>query len=119
MDAFTALAEPTRRRIVELLAAEGQLPASEIARQFPMSAPAISQHLKALREADLVCMEKQAQFRIYRVNPAAMLALEEWARQMRQTWNARLDALDSFLEAHQAGESSASQGPGVDGDQSQ
>ena len=111
MDAFTALAEPTRRHIVELLATEGQLSSSEIARQFPMSAPAISQHLKVLREADLVQMEKQAQFRIYRVNPAAMLALEEWARQMRQKWNGRLDSLDAFLEAHQAAESQPPDGP--------
>ncbi len=77
MDVFTALADPTRRAIVELLADGGQLSSSAIAGQFPVSAPAISQHLKVLREANLVEMEKQAQWRIYRVNPKAMLELED------------------------------------------
>jgi DNA-binding transcriptional ArsR family regulator len=98
MDKFSALADPTRRKIIELLARDGQLPAAEISAQFPMSAPAISQHLKVLYEARLVQVEKRAQQRIYRVNPDAMLELEDWARQMRQLWNQRFDALELVLE---------------------
>lgn len=98
MDIFTALADPTRRKIIELLARYGQLPATEISDHFPVSPQAISQHLKVLRKADLVQVEKRAQQRIYRINPHAMLELEEWARQLRQLWDQRFDALEQVLE---------------------
>jgi DNA-binding transcriptional ArsR family regulator len=99
MDVFSALAEPTRRNIVEMLASQGQLSVSEISERFPVSAPAISQHLKVLREAELVRVEKRAQQRIYRINPEAMLELEGWARRVRTLWDERYDALDRVLEA--------------------
>ena len=98
MDKFAALADPTRRKIMELLAGDGQLPAAEIAAHFSISAPAISQHLKVLQEARLVSVEKKAQQRIYRINPQAMLELEDWARQVRQHWNRRFDDLEMVLE---------------------
>ena len=94
MDKFHALAEPTRRQIVEMLAREGALTAGDIQARFSVSAPAISQHLKVLREADLV--------RIYRVNPEAMLEMEEWARRVRQLWTGRFDALEALLRAEQS-----------------
>jgi DNA-binding transcriptional ArsR family regulator len=99
MDKFSALADPTRRSILEMLANRGQLSASEISEKFPVSPPAISQHLKVLREADLVLMEKRGQQRIYQINPDAMLEVEEWARKMTQRWNDRFDALEKLLEA--------------------
>ena len=99
MDIFSALADPTRRKIMELLANNGQLTATEISDNFEMTPPAISQHLKILREANLVHMEKQAQQHIYRINPEAMLELEGWARQLTELWNGRLDALDRLLHA--------------------
>ena len=99
MDMFTALADPTRRKIMEMLAKYGQLSASEIYAQFPVSPPAISQHLKVLRESNLVQVEKRAQQRIYQINPDAMLELEGWANQLRQLWNQRFDALDEVLES--------------------
>ncbi len=99
MDMFTALADPTRRKIIELLAREGQLPATEIYDHFPVSPQAISQHLKVLREAKLVQVEKRAQQRIYQINPHVMLELEDWARRMAQMWNQRFDALEKVLEA--------------------
>lgn len=98
MDPFTALADPTRRTILEMLARRGEMPASEIAAQFDMSAPAVSQHLKVLREAGLVSVEKQAQRRIYRLNAAAVLEIENWARRMTEVWEQRLDALEKFLK---------------------
>ncbi len=98
MDPFTALADPTRRTILEMLAWRGEMPASEIAAQFDMSAPAVSQHLKVLREAGLVSVEKQAQRRIYRLNAAAVLEIENWARRMTEVWERRLDALEKFLK---------------------
>lgn len=99
MDIFTALAEPTRRNIVEMLASRGQLSATAISDRFRTSPPAISQHLKVLREASLVRVERRGQQRIYRINPPAMLELERWAKQTRQRWNERFDALDKVLEA--------------------
>src|SRR5437868_14945469 len=94
MDMFTALAEPTRRNIIEMLAAQGQLSATAIADKFHMSFSAISQHLKVLREAELVTMEKRAQQRLYEVNPDALTELEKWANQM----NKRFDKLDKILK---------------------
>jgi DNA-binding transcriptional ArsR family regulator len=102
MDKFHALAEPTRRQIVEMLAREGELTAGEIQSRFNVSAPAISQHLKVLREAGLVQVEKRAQQRIYRVNPDSMLELEAWAKRVRQLWAGRFDALEALLREEQS-----------------
>ena len=96
---FYALAEPTRRDIIELLASNGQLSATDISNNFAVSAPAISQHLKVLREADFVRVEKRAQQRIYRINPEAMSEIEEWVQEMTRQWNARFNVLDKILEA--------------------
>jgi DNA-binding transcriptional ArsR family regulator len=98
MDLFYALADPTRRKILELLASQGQLTATQIYANFTVSPPAISQHLKVLREARLVKMEKRAQQRIYQINPQAMLELEDWSKQLAQQWNQRLDSLDELLK---------------------
>lgn len=96
MDAFTALADPTRRNILEMLATNGSLAATDIYKHFTASAPAISQHLKALKTANLVRVEKRAQKRIYYVNPEPMRELEKWiqifTQQMQQTHD-RLEAL--------------------------
>lgn len=98
MDIFSALAEPTRRTIVELLASRGPLPATEIYEQFHVSHPAISQHLKVLREANVVRMEKRAQQHVYRLNPDALFALEGWASHVTHLWNQRFDVLERVLE---------------------
>jgi DNA-binding transcriptional ArsR family regulator len=75
MDAFAALADPTRRRIIEMLA-ERELAAGEIARRFDMTAPAVSQHLKILRTADLVRVRNDAQRRIYALDPRGLADLD-------------------------------------------
>lgn len=97
MDIFSALAEPTRRNIIEMLAAKGELSATDISDKFQISAPAISQHLKVLREARLVEMERRAQQRIYKINPAAMGQLEKWLKKLTKQWNQRFDALERVL----------------------
>ncbi len=106
MDTFSALADPTRRKIIEILASSGQLSATEICEKFPVSSPAISQHLKVLREASLVHVEKRAQKRIYRLNPEALLALGDWTKQIAQLWSLRFDALEKVLEAEKKKNSS-------------
>ncbi len=98
MDRFDALSEPNRRKIIELLANRGPLSASEISEQFEVSAPAISQHLKVLREANLVRVAKRAQQRIYSINPEAFQDLEAWARQVSRLWNERFDRLEQLLQ---------------------
>ena len=99
MDTFSALADPTRRKILELLARDGPISATEIVGHFLLSPPAISQHLKVLRDAHLVHMDKRAQQRMYRINPDALLELEQWAKRMTQLWNQRFDAFEKVLEA--------------------
>jgi DNA-binding transcriptional ArsR family regulator len=91
-DSFTALADPTRRRIVEALAA-GPLSSGEIAARFPISAPAVSQHLKALKAARLVRVRSEAQRRIYEIDPEGVEAVAGWADGLRRHWAARLDGL--------------------------
>lgn len=94
---FQALAEPTRREIIETLAKKGRLTATAIAGRFRSSPPAVSQHLKVLREAKLVIVEKKARQRIYRINPGKMLELEHWAKKITDRWNERLGRLDGLL----------------------
>ena len=96
-DLFTALSVPKRRLIVELLSERGQMSSTEISDEFKITSAAISQLLKVLREAEVVKMEKRAQQRLYDLNPQALEGLEEWARTMKQTWNARFEQLDQLL----------------------
>jgi DNA-binding transcriptional ArsR family regulator len=98
MDMFVALADPTRRNFLELLATSGELSATAIYEQFSISPQAISQHLKVLREANLVEMEKRAQKHLYRLNPQTLSQFEAWVQQTRLRWSERFDALDAALE---------------------
>jgi DNA-binding transcriptional ArsR family regulator len=101
MDMFSALAEPTRRNILEVLAHSGQMSASDIYHKFHTSPQAISQHLKVLRDTQLVTVEKRAQQRIYKINPEAVLELDGWIKTLTRHWNARFDALEKVLEEEQ------------------
>jgi len=98
MDALVALAEPRRRRVVELLARGGQLSASQICQQFDVTPQAISQHLRVLREANVIRMERRAQRRLYALNPRSMEEIQRWAAQMAQMWNHRLDRVERALK---------------------
>jgi DNA-binding transcriptional ArsR family regulator len=98
MDMFEALADPTRRNILELLASSGELPATAIYEHFKISPQAISQHLKVLREAHLVLMEKHAQQRLYRLNPQKLSEFEIWVQKTKQVYEERFEALDAVLE---------------------
>lgn len=94
---MTALAEPRRQQIVELLAKKAPLKATDIASHFDVTPAAVSQHLKVLREAKVVMMTKRAQQRLYRINPQAFAELEQWSRRMKETWTARFDQLEALL----------------------
>ena len=99
MDKFSALGDPNRRRIVELLANHGPLTATEISEKFSVSPSAISQHLKILREAGLIQMKKKAQKRIYAIDSAAVHEMENWAKRLTARWEQRFDALKRIIEA--------------------
>jgi DNA-binding transcriptional ArsR family regulator len=102
VEPFVALADPTRRRIVEALAG-GPLASGEIAARFPISAPAVSQHLKALKAAGLVRVRSAAQRRIYEIDPDGIEAVAGWADGIRRYWAARLEGLEAELAKQEEG----------------
>lgn len=97
MDRFIALADPTRRQIIESLCA-GEQSFGDIADKFEMSRPAVSQHLKVLRNHGLVTVRAEAQRRIYGLDVAGLDEVNEWLTKVRQYWNVRLDKLERELE---------------------
>lgn len=97
MDTFSAVADPTRRAILDLLV-EGERPAGDLVGAFPgISQPAVSKHLKVLRDADLVSVRVHAQQRIYRLQPKALADLDAWVAKYKVFWLERLDALERHL----------------------
>jgi len=106
--AFGALADPTRRAVLDLLRA-GRRPAGEIARAFPVSRPAISKHLRVLRRAHLVEERREGRQRLYQLNPTPLRAVDSWLEQYRSFWTASLENLKAFVEAEYAKELSASE----------
>ena len=94
MEALEALADPTRRRIVELLA-DGERSVAELTREFPISQPAISRHLRVLRERGLVRARPEGQRRVYALEPEPFAELDEWLARYRSFWSNRLDALET------------------------
>ena len=94
---FDVLAEPNRRRILDLLRTE-ERPVSDLVDALDVSQPAVSKHLRVLREAGLVESRTDAQRRIYRVRPEPLRELDEWLRPYREMWTSSLDALERHLE---------------------
>jgi DNA-binding transcriptional ArsR family regulator len=101
MLSLAAIADPTRRRIVELLA-KGDHTSGELVEVFDLSAPAISQHLNVLRDAGLVTTRAAGQTRIQTLNPAGLDELDAWLDKTRAFWSRRLDALERELRAEDA-----------------
>src|SRR5260370_39190002 len=98
MDMFVALSDPTRRAILEVLASRGELTATDIYEHFSVSPQAISQHLKVLREAKLVVMEKRAQKHLDGLNSQTLSQFERWLQLTRQAWEEPFEALDRVLD---------------------
>jgi DNA-binding transcriptional ArsR family regulator len=97
VETLGALADPTRRQIVALLA-RGELSAGDLAARFPVSRPAISRHLRVLREAGLVEVRTDAQRRLYRVRPEPLAEIDAWIAPYRRLWAQRLDDLERHLD---------------------
>ena len=98
---FAALADPTRRAILARLA-EGQANVSELAAPFDKSLPAISKHLRVLREAGLIEQGRNAQWRPCRLQAAPLQGVDDWLDRYRQIWEERYDRLDDYLTTLQA-----------------
>lgn len=94
MDIMAALADPVRRTILETLRAR-PLTAGEIANRFAISRPAVSRHLRILREAGLVSMTQSGRTRIYRLDSTPLAELDAWLAQYRNLWSTRFDALET------------------------
>jgi DNA-binding transcriptional ArsR family regulator len=94
---FSALADPTRRAVLDLLR-QGSYPAGQIAKAFPVSRPAISKHLRLLRRAHLVRERREGRHRFYQLNPEPLKAVDSWLDQYRVFWQANLANLKSFVE---------------------
>ena len=95
--ALQALSEPHRMAIVAMLA-DGERPAGDFVDALPISQPTVSKHLSVLREAGLVTVRKDAQRRLYRLNPAPLAELDAWLQPYRRFWVDRLDALERHLD---------------------
>jgi len=102
MDVFSAVAEPTRRQMLVLLA-KGERSAGELVEAFPqLTQPAVSRHLRVLREARLVEVRPRAQQRIYALRPERLRELDRWVSIYRPFWSDRLDSLESHLDKKRA-----------------
>ena len=93
---LTALAEPNRRRIVELLR-DGPRPVGEIAHELHLRQPQVSKHLKVLNQAGVVVVRPSANQRFYQLRPKPFEELTTWADTFRRAWEGRLDKLDEYL----------------------
>jgi DNA-binding transcriptional ArsR family regulator len=94
---FEVLAEPRRREILDLLRA-GERPVGELVEALELSQPAVSKHLKVLRDAGLVEVRQDAQRRWYRLRPAPLAEIDAWLEPYRDLWRGRLDALEAHLD---------------------
>ncbi|MGN9786071.1 ArsR/SmtB family transcription factor [Nonomuraea sp. ZG12] len=100
MHAFDVLGDPVRRRILELLA-DGELSSGEVTaviqREYGISQPAVSQHLKVLRDNGFASVRAQGTRRLYAVDAGPLREVDEWLERFRGFWNQRLDALATEL----------------------
>lgn len=96
-DVFSAIADPTRRRMLDLLA-EGERAVSDLVAAFSLTQPSISDHLRVLREVGLVRVRREGRRRLYQLNPGKLKELADWVATYSRFWDKRLDALGSYLD---------------------
>jgi len=97
---FAVLAEPNRRRILDELC-QGERSVNELVERLSLSQPAVSKHLRVLRDADLVASRVDKQHRRYRLRPAPLAEVDAWLAPYRRFWAERLDALEAHLDQEQ------------------
>jgi DNA-binding transcriptional ArsR family regulator len=101
-DVFLAIADPTRRRMLEMLR-DSERPATELARSFKMRQPSVSQHLRVLRDAGLVRTRRLGRRRLYQIRPQQLRLVVDWVAFFDRFWDTKLEALGEYLEEHNDG----------------
>lgn len=96
-DAFNAVAEPRRRKILDLLA-DGERPVNHLVRQLRLGQPQVSKHLRVLREVGLVTVRDDGRHRLYRLNGRPLKSIHDWVKNYEQAWNERFDRMDAVLD---------------------
>jgi DNA-binding transcriptional ArsR family regulator len=102
--AFRAIADPTRRALLDLLRTEGSLAAGHTAQSFAISRPAVSKHLRILRDAGLIRERREGRHRFYEVDAQPLAAVDKWLESYRVFWKRKLTGLKTFVEREHARE---------------
>jgi DNA-binding transcriptional ArsR family regulator len=96
-DAFNAVAEPQRRRVLDVLAA-GERSVNDLVESLGLTQPQVSKHLRVLREVDAVTVREEGRQRLYRLNGSALKPIHDWVKEYERTWSERFEAIDTVLE---------------------
>lgn len=96
-DAFNAVAEPRRRKILDVLA-HGERPVNDLVEVLRLGQPQVSKHLRVLREVGLVRVQDRGRQRLYRLNARRLKPIHDWVKSYERNWNQRLDALENVLD---------------------
>ena len=96
-DVFAAIGDPTRRKVLDMLSGQS-LAAGEIAGRFNVSRPAISQHLRVLRRAKLVTVQKRGREHLYRLDPEPLQEVYDWIEHYTEFWNGKMGTLGEYLD---------------------
>ena len=100
-DVFQAIADPVRREIIQLLSEE-TLTINSVAEQFDVSRPAISKHLKILKECGIITINKEGRERFCKIEPQTLVPVFLWIEQYRNLWEGKLDAFEDYLNKLQS-----------------
>jgi DNA-binding transcriptional ArsR family regulator len=100
-DVFAAIADPTRRDLLLRLAREGEKSVSELLEPFSISQPAVSKHLRILRQARLVSSRKEGRIRVYAIEASKLREVHDWVTHFEKYWDEKLDALGRYLDKRQ------------------
>ncbi len=100
-DVYWAIADPTRRALLLRLADEGERNVTELLKPFSISQPAVSKHLRILREAGLVRSRKEGRLRLYEVEADKLRQVFDWVSHFEKYWDEKLDALGDYLDKQQ------------------
>jgi len=98
---YSAIADPTRRALLERLGREGERTVTQLLQPLTISQPAVSKHLRILREAGLVGSRKMGRQRLYVLRSDRLREIHQWVSQFEKYWDAKLDALGEYLEKRQ------------------
>src|SRR3954451_1609890 len=97
-DAFNAIAEPRRRELLDVLAAQGERQVNDLVAATGLAQPQVSKHLRVLREVGAVDVREDGRRRLYRLNGEALKPIHDWVKTYEQSWNERFEQLDAVLE---------------------